>query len=129
MPLLLTGSHTNTGISKMDLRPDVSLLIDPGIVPSTSYLGLCLHRKKIYPLSMTESVAMETYITEALNQGFICPSSSSDSVSFFFVLKKDGRLWHCSNYCGLNAVMMKFKYTLLLVPFMLEQLHGAWYFT
>lgn len=29
-----------------DLRPDVSLLIDPGIVPSTSYIGLCLHRKK-----------------------------------------------------------------------------------
>ncbi|KAI2645968.1 Transposon Tf2-8 polyprotein [Labeo rohita] len=40
---------------------------------------------KVYPLSITERQAMENYITEALNQGFIHPSTSPAASSFFFM--------------------------------------------
>lgn len=38
---------------------------------------------KIYPLSIAKTAAIETYIA-----GFICPSSSPASTSFFFILRK-----------------------------------------
>ncbi len=46
-------------------------------------------KSKVYPLSRTESQAMEEYITEALNSGFIHPSMSPAAAGFF-VEKKDG---------------------------------------
>lgn len=46
-------------------------------------------RGKVYPLSMPEQKAMEEYIEEALQQGFICHSTSPAASSFFFVARKD----------------------------------------
>ena len=42
----------------------------------------------MYPLSQAETVAMETYVSESLHQGYIRASISPAS-SFFFVKKKD----------------------------------------
>ena len=47
-------------------------------------------RGRVYPLSIPESESMKCYIQEALNQGFIRPSTSPAAASFFFVKKKDG---------------------------------------
>lgn len=58
---------------------------------------------QIYTLSILESTAMEEYIKEALNQGFICPSTSPAAFSFFFVAKKDGGLCPCIDYQTLNS--------------------------
>lgn len=59
---------------------------------------------------------METYIAEALKQGFICPSNSH-ALAAFFVLKKDGGggLRLGIDCRGLDEVTVKYKYPLPLV--------------
>ncbi len=84
---------------------------------------------KIYPLSLPEQKAMEEYIEEALQQGYICPSTSPAASSLFFVAKKDGGLRPCIDYRSLNNITVKFRYPLPLVPAALEHLRGATIFT
>ncbi|KAL0168423.1 hypothetical protein M9458_036645, partial [Cirrhinus mrigala] len=59
--------------------------------------GAQLPKGRVYPLSIPERQVMEEYITEALNQGFIQPSTSPAASSFFFV-GKDGGLRPCIDY-------------------------------
>ncbi len=87
--------------------------------------GTKLPKGSIYPLSIPERKAMEEYIREALQQGFIRPSTSPAASSFFFVAKKDGGLRPCIDYRSLNSQTVKFAYPLPLVPAALEELHGA----
>ncbi|ROL51528.1 Transposon Tf2-9 polyprotein [Anabarilius grahami] len=84
---------------------------------------------KIYPLAIPEEKAMEEYIKEALDQGYIRPSTSPAASSFFFVAKKDGGLRPCIDYRSLNKITVKFRYPLPLVPAALEHLRGATVFT
>lgn len=86
-------------------------------------------RGKIYPLSIPEQMAMEEYIKEALQQGYIHPSTPLATLSFFFVAKKDRGLQRCIDYCALNKKTVKFRYPLSLVPMALEQLCGVTVFT
>ncbi|KAK1787438.1 hypothetical protein P4O66_002736 [Electrophorus voltai] len=57
---------------------------------------------KPYPLSHLEERDIEDYMQEALEQGFIRPSTSPLAARFFFVKKKGGGLWPCINYRALN---------------------------
>ncbi len=66
---------------------------------------------------------------EALNIGFIRPSTSPVAAGFFFVEKRDGSLRPCIDYRGLNNVTVKFRYPLPLVPAALEQLREAKIYT
>ncbi len=91
--------------------------------------GAKLPRGHIYPLSIPERTAMEEYIKEALNQGFIHPSTSPAASSFFFVAKKDGGLRPCIDYRVLNDQTVKFAYPLPLVPAALEELRGSCIFS
>ncbi len=91
--------------------------------------GEPVQRGRIYPLSIPEQKAMEEYIEEALEQDYICPSTSPAASSFFFVAKKDGGLRPCIDYRALNKITVKFQYPLPLVPVALEQLCGARLFT
>lgn len=59
------------------------------------------------------------YIAKALKQGFICPSSSPASASFFFVSRKYSGLCRI-DYRGLNAITKKYKYPLPIVPSTLD---------
>jgi len=68
---------------------------------------------------------MEDYITEALRQSFIRPSTSPAASRFFFVAKKDGGLQPYIDYRTLNSQTIKYSYPLSLVLSALEQLHGA----
>ncbi|KAK3556470.1 hypothetical protein QTP70_008246 [Hemibagrus guttatus] len=86
-------------------------------------------RGRIYSLSLPEEKAMEEYITEALAQGYIRPSTSPAASSFFFVAKKDGGLRPCIDYQALNKITVKFRYPLHLIPAALEHLRGATVFT
>uniref|UniRef100_A0A8C1UCL9 ribonuclease H n=1 Tax=Cyprinus carpio TaxID=7962 RepID=A0A8C1UCL9_CYPCA len=86
-------------------------------------------KSRVYPLSRTESQAMEDYIEEALSSGFIRPSTSPAAAGFFFVEKKDGGLRPCIDYRGLNNDTVKFRYPLPLVPSALEQLREARIYT
>ncbi len=91
--------------------------------------GESVPKGKIYPLSLPEQKAMEEYIEEALQQGYIRPSTSPAASSFFFVAKKDGCLRPCIDYRALNNITVKFRYPLPLVPAALEHLRGATTFT
>ncbi len=87
--------------------------------------GTKLPKGRVYPLSIPECKAMEDYIREALQQGFIQPSTSPAASSFFFVGKKDGGLRPCIDYRMLNSQTVKLPYPLPLVPAALEELLGA----
>ncbi|KAK3548971.1 hypothetical protein QTP70_022658 [Hemibagrus guttatus] len=87
--------------------------------------GAKLPKGRVYPLSILENKAMEEFIREALQQGFIQPSTSLVASSFFFVAKKDGGLRPCIDYRVLNSQTVKFAYPLPLVPMALEELRGA----
>ena len=69
----------------------------------------------MYPLSQAEMVAMETYVSESLRQGYIRSTTSPDSSSLFFVY--DGGLRPCIDYRGLNQIMT------------FESMHGVRFFT
>uniref|UniRef100_A0A8K9UP97 Gypsy retrotransposon integrase-like protein 1 n=1 Tax=Oncorhynchus mykiss TaxID=8022 RepID=A0A8K9UP97_ONCMY len=86
-------------------------------------------KSHVYPLSQAETEAMETYISESLHQGFIQPSISPVSSSFFFVKKKDGGLRPCVDYRGLNKITVKYSYPLPLINTIIELMHGARFFT
>ncbi len=72
---------------------------------------------------------MKAYIEEELSKGFIRPSTSPVSASFFFVKKKEGGLRPCIDYRSLNEITVEFRYPLPLVPAAMEQLRTAKYFT
>ncbi|KAK3524709.1 hypothetical protein QTP86_001051 [Hemibagrus guttatus] len=91
--------------------------------------GAKLPKGRVYPLSIPENKAMEEYISEALQQGFIQPSTSPAASSFFFVAKKAGGLRPCINYHVLNSQTVKFAYLLPLVPAALEELRRAHIFS
>ncbi|KAL0168998.1 hypothetical protein M9458_037220, partial [Cirrhinus mrigala] len=78
--------------------------------------GAKLPKGRVYPLSIPKE-----YIQEALQQGFICPSTSPAVSSFFFVAKKDEGLRSCIDYRALNEQTVKFTYPLPLVPATLEE--------
>uniref|UniRef100_A0A9J7ZGW9 Gypsy retrotransposon integrase-like protein 1 n=1 Tax=Cyprinus carpio carpio TaxID=630221 RepID=A0A9J7ZGW9_CYPCA len=86
-------------------------------------------KSRVYPLSIPETKAMEEYIEEALSYGFIRPSTSPAASGFFFVDKKDGGLRPCIDYRALNAITVKNRHPLPLIPSSLEQLREASYFT
>ncbi len=69
------------------------------------------------------------YIKEALQQGFIQPSTSPTTLSFFFVGKKDGGLRPCIDYRALNSQTATLPYPLPLVPAALEELRRAHIFS
>ncbi|KAI2644628.1 Transposon Tf2-6 polyprotein [Labeo rohita] len=91
--------------------------------------GAQLPKGRVYPLSIPERQAMEEYIKEALQQGFIQPSTSPAGSSCFFVGKKDGGLRPCIDYRQLNSRIIQQPYPLPLVPAALEELRGAQVFT
>ncbi len=87
--------------------------------------GESVPRGRIYPLSLPEQKAMEEYIKEALQQGYICPSTSPAASSFFFLAKKDGSLQHCIVYRTLKKIRVKLPYPLPLVPAAFQHLRKA----
>ncbi|XP_070049556.1 uncharacterized protein [Nicotiana tomentosiformis] len=62
---------------------------------------------------------------ELLAKGFIIPSGSPWGAPVLFVKKKDGTMHMCIDYCQLNKVTIKNKYTLLQVDDLSDQLQGS----
>ena len=61
--------------------------------------------------------------------GRIRPSKSPMAAPVFFVKKKDGKLQLVQDYRALNAMTVKNKYPLPLIPELIAKLRGAKYFT
>jgi len=73
-----------------------------------------------YSLSPVELSALQTFIDENLNTGFIRPTASSHAAPVLFVKKKDGSLCLCVDFRGLNKITKKDCYPLPLISDLLD---------
>ena len=60
---------------------------------------------------------------------YIGPSQLPMASPFFFVAKKDRKLWPCQDYRYLNDWIIKNRYPLPLISEIMDKLKGAKYFT
>jgi len=79
-------------------------------------------------LSASEQKELDEFLKENLESGRIRPSKSPMAAPVFFVKKKDGKLRLVQDYHALNAMTMKNKYPLPLIPELIAKLRGAKYF-
>ncbi len=84
---------------------------------------------KVYPLNRNEQVEFDKFLDENLTSGRIQPSKSPMASPFFFVKKKDGKLWPVQNYRKLNEMTIKNHYPLPLILELMDKLRGAKYFS
>jgi hypothetical protein len=61
----------------------------------------------IYNLSQNELATLREYLNENLVKNFIQYSKSPTSAPILFVKNKNGLLWMCVDYCGLNKITIK----------------------
>ena len=80
-------------------------------------------------MSSSELAELKQQLEELLEKGFIRPSTSPFGAPIIFVKKKDGTFRLCTDYRALNKVTVKNKYPIPRVDELLDQLHGAKYFT
>ena len=97
----------------IDLKPDVPTSFD------------C----KIYPLSSKEQEALEEFLKEHQEKKYIEPSKSPYTSPFFFVKKKDGKLWPIQDYRQLNEWTIPNNYPLPLIRDTIPCLAGKKYLT
>jgi len=80
-------------------------------------------------LSKFEQEALKEFIDENLTNGFICSMSSPHRVLALFIKKKDGSLWLCVDFRGLNKITKKNRYPLPLISNLLDSPHKAHIYT
>jgi RNase H-like domain found in reverse transcriptase/Reverse transcriptase (RNA-dependent DNA polymerase)/Integrase zinc binding domain len=84
---------------------------------------------KNYNLTLAEQIKLDKLLRENLEKGYIRPSQLPMASLFFFVSKKDGKLWPCQDYWFSNDWMVKNSYPLPLILKIMDKLKGAKYFT
>ena len=62
-----------------------------------------------------QSYCLQDYIKITLIKGWIQPSKSPAGAPVLFISKKDGSLWLCVDYWGLNTATIKNCYALSLI--------------
>ena len=114
------ASEINTGILAPYEAHDHDIVLELGMSPP---------HWPIYNLSEYELKVLQEYIETALNKGWIQPSTSPAGAPIIFIPKKDGSLWLCIDYCGLNSITVKNCYPLLLVSEILDRLSSTKIYT
>src|SRR3979490_2600880 len=84
---------------------------------------------KVYPMSPLEQAKLDIFIQENLASGRIRPSKAPMASPVFFIKKKEGSLRLVQDYRRLNAMTIKNRYPLPLIPELINYLRGAKYFT
>jgi hypothetical protein len=84
---------------------------------------------KVYPKSCSKQTELDAYINRHILTGHIRPSKSLMASPCFFIKKKDIQLHFIQDYCKLNAMTVKNRYPLPLIPELVEKLCSAKYFT
>jgi len=80
-------------------------------------------------LSKFEQETLKEFIDENLTNGFIRSMSSPHGAPVLFVKKKDGSLWLCVDFRGLNRIVKKDQYPLPLISNLLDSPHKARIYT
>ena len=82
---------------------------------------------KVYPLAPGEDEALQKFLLEILDKGYIRPSKSPYTFPFFFIKKKNGDLRPIQDYRKLNAVTVRNTAPLPLIRELMDRLtrvHG-----
>ena len=83
----------------------------------------------MYSLSTLEQEALQKFIQENLNIGFICPSKSGHGAPVLFVHKKDSSLRLGIDFRNLNKITKKDRYPLPLIKDLLNTSHKGHLYT
>ncbi len=84
---------------------------------------------KVYPMNRIEDEAVQKFITNELEKGYIRESKSPYTSSFFFVKKKDGKLRPVQDYRKINALTIRNQYPLPLIVDLIRDLSNAYIYT
>ena len=83
----------------------------------------------LLPLNQKEIEEVHKFVQEHLTRGTIWESWSPYAANFFFVKKKDGKLWPVQDYRLINKWTMKNHNISPLIPQVIDQLRGCTLFT
>ena len=131
--------------SKLAISPDLQKVLDKyskvfdtpkGLRPTRDHdhvinliLGSVPPNIRPYRYPYAQKSEIERMVVEILEAGIIQPSQSFFSAPVVMVLKKEGA-WHmCPDYRELNKLTIKDKFPIPIIDELLDELHGAVYFT
>ena len=104
--------------------PERAFAHDIPLIPGATPVNVRPYR---YPPAIKDEI--ERQISEMLNSGIVQPSQSPFSSSVLLVKKKDGTYRFCVDFRHLNAITVKTKYPVPMIEELLDELHGASWFS
>ena len=84
---------------------------------------------KVYPMNWIEDEAVQKFLHDELEKGYIRESKSPYVSSFFFVCKKDGKMQPVQDYQKINAITIRNQYPLPLIVDLIRDLSNAHIYT
>ena len=84
---------------------------------------------KIYPLMQDEDKALQKFLTEEVEKGYIWPSKSPYASPFFYIKKKDRKLRLVQDYQKINTITIHNQYPLPLIADLIHDLSNAHIYT
>ena len=84
---------------------------------------------KLIPLSQAEQEELHKFMVEHMKRGTIRLFKSPYKARFFYIKKKDGKLWPVQDYRPVNQWTIHNAYPLPLIPELIDRLSGCSLYT